>query len=286
MNISYCATSIGQMLSGVAKTPEIIQKNIKNIKNYNKNTYKKLKLINNNSSFNYNDIKLENFSNTFYNAENIYYNNSYILSQNKLNINIGGDHSIALGSIPASIDKYKDDLFVIWIDAHADLNSYESSHSKNSHGMPLYYLINCESYIYGSWLYDNQLNKENLLYIGIRDLDRFEMEYINKNHIKNISSNRYKQINDYKEHFYNLSNIISNKKIHLSIDVDGLDPSYIASTGTKYINGVDIEYVIELIKFFKKNIVNVDLVELNLDLGTIEEKEISLENFLKILNTF
>ena len=50
---------------------------------------------------------------------------------------IGGDHSIAIGSVAGSLDFYKNDLSVIWIDAHADINTYEASETKNLHGMPL-----------------------------------------------------------------------------------------------------------------------------------------------------
>lgn len=303
MNIINCSTSIGQLAKGVSKTPSIIQKNLKNNKKFK---FRNLKLINkyNNAQsyiFNnnitdigliknaYNNENISKFENTFLNGKIIYYNNCLNLNQNKLNINIGGDHSISLGSVSASIDKYKDDLFVIWFDAHADINSFEMSKTKNTHGTPLHYLTECNSYLYESWLHDNQLKTENLYYIGIRDLDDYEIKKINKKQIKNLNMNSYSQlIDEYDrlEHFKELKNIINGKKIHLSIDVDGLDPKYIPCTGTPVVNGIDMEYLLELINFFRKDLVNIDIVELNLDLGRQEEKETSLKNFLKILNNF
>lgn len=278
---TLCPTSIGQISTGVAKTPSIIKNKLKI-----KNNFKKLNLHN---TYHNDDILLKNkerLSKTFDNAKTIYYNNSEILNKNLLNINIGGDHSISLGSVASSIDKYKDDLFVIWIDAHTDINSFDSSKSKNTHGMPLYYLTSSESYINESWLHDNQLDFNNLMYIGIRDIDLFELDYINKNNIHNIDMNNYSNTIDFQDQFNFIKKHIGSKKIHLSIDVDALDPSIISCTGTPVPKGIDLNYLIDLIKYFKNDIVNVDLVELNLELRPISDQQKSLENFLKIVNSF
>ena len=50
---------------------------------------------------------------------------------------VGGDHSLGLGTIQGQLKVHKEDLKVIFIDAHADLNDYENSPSKNFHGMPV-----------------------------------------------------------------------------------------------------------------------------------------------------
>lgn len=289
MNILNCSTNIGQLLKGVNKTPSIIEKNIKKMEKFKNIKFHNVELIN---EVHIKNTKMESkfkFHKTFYNAKNIYYCNYLNLNDStKLNINIGGDHSISLGSVAASIEQYKDNLFVIWFDAHADINSFELSKSKNSHGMPLYYLTKSDSYIYEDWLYDNQLKYENLLYIGIRDLDEYEITTLNDNKIANIDMKIYSQLHqtNLEEHFKDIKQYIGDKKIHLSIDVDGLDPNYIPCTGTPVKNGIDLNYLLELIKFFRKDLVNVDLVELNLELGSKSDQIKSLENFLKILNTF
>lgn len=289
MNIINCSTSIGQLAKGVAKTPQIIRNNLKRIPKYKTVHFKDLKLRNDyriDSIFNTN---IDKFKHTFENAETIFYNNCLNLHRkNFININIGGDHSISIGSVAASIDKYKDDLFVIWFDAHADINSIEASKSKNTHGTPLYYLTESNSYLYESWLHDNQLKYENLLYIGIRDVDDFELQKLVKNDINAVDMKHYAQLNlnDLSHHFRKLKEMIGGKKIHLSIDVDGLDPKYISCTGTPVANGIDLDYLIQLIRYFRKDIVNVDLVELNLELCPQEEQVKSLTNFLKILDCF
>lgn len=290
MNIINCGTSIGQLAKGVARTPEIIQKNIQRLPKYKNVNFKNLELKNNYRVDTHFNTVIDKFRNTFDNGKNIYYNNCLnLLNENKININIGGDHSISIGSVAASINKYKDDLFVIWVDAHADINSFEISKSKNTHGTPLHYLTKCNSYLYESWLFDNQLSYGNLLYIGIRDLDEYEIKTVNENNILNINMQCYHQLdlNNLNNHFLSLKQQIGKKKIHLSIDVDGLDPEkYISCTGTRVINGIDMSYLIQLINFFRKDIVNVDLVELNLELGLPTEQVKSLQYFLEILNTF
>lgn len=320
-NITLCATRIGQKKLGVEKTPNIIKnklllQNKKNINFYNIQDnikymqkfihYKNFEIIQNiNNNINpnlyniiYEDIKDEdivelnkhvnmiNFKNGFEYNKKVHYSNLSNLND-KLNINIGGDHSIAIGSVSASLEKYKEDLIVIWIDAHPDINSYESSLSKNLHGMPLYYLTNSDSYLNESWLHENQLKYENLFYIGIRDIDAYESHLINQHNIQNINMAKYNTIisNDkkYKEHFEELLEKFKYKKIHLSIDVDSLDPSIIPCTGTSVPDGINLDYILKLIKTLKNNIINVDITELNLDINQ-EEKKISLENTLKIIN--
>lgn len=289
MNIINCGTSIGQLAKGVKNTPKIIQRNLKRINKYNTVEFNNLKLHNNYRVDNIINQNMDKFKRTFDNAKTIYYHNCLNLNRkNHINVNIGGDHSISIGSVAASIDKYKDDLFVIWFDAHADINSIEMSKTKNTHGTPLHYLTQSNSYLYESWLHDNQLSFDNLMYIGIRDLDRYEMNVLDKNNIKNINMKLYSQLDltNLDEHFHDIKNVIGNKKIHLSIDVDGLDPKYISCTGTPVANGIDLDYLLQLITYFRKDIVNVDLVELNLELCPKDEQINSLTNFIKILDRF
>jgi len=266
-NITLIPQRIGQKKLGIEKTPNIIKQKLLN--------YNNLKFHNINLSNNYNNF----FSDMKY----IYNVNSTNLVNNKLNINIGGDHSISIGTVAASIEKYKENLLVFWIDAHADINSYESSITKNFHGMPLHYLTNCKDYTYESWLFDNQLNYDKLFYFGIRDIDNYENDIIEKNKIFNFSIQKYNKINNFNDHFNHIKNIIKNKKIHLSIDVDGIDPSFIQCTGTPVKNGLHINYVLNLINVLKNNIVNIDFVELNLDLEQ-NFKENSLKHSLMIIN--
>ena len=127
----------------------------------------------------------ENFTHIDYSKDNETYNHTIFdicstLDGNRLTI--GGDHSIGVGSVLSSIYLNKDTC-VIWIDAHPDINTYNTSFSKNVHGMPVSFLTGLENA--WSWVNDKPILKfENLYYFGIRDCDEFETNTI-KNH--NIS---------------------------------------------------------------------------------------------------
>ena len=103
-----------------------------------------------------------------------------ISKKEELCLVLGGDHSIASGSMHGQLLNYGDDLKVVWIDAHADLNNIKGSPSMNYHGMSAGHLLGTikRGEIYGfEWLTKN-LKPTNIAYIGLRDLDDFEREYL------------------------------------------------------------------------------------------------------------
>lgn len=218
------------------------------------------------------------------------YNNSF-LSKSQRIINIGGDHSMAIGSLGSTLNIFGSNIKVIWIDAHADINTKSSSPSGNVHGMPLAYLSGLDKSSDYNYLI-NKLNLNNLCYIGIRDLDTEEINTINKYKIKKILSDEFNSNNDII--CSDIIKWIGESKLHLSIDVDSLDPKYMQFTGTRASGGLDLDKLIKFIKEIKSNckIVNVDIAELNLyniDCDNIlnkeEEKVKSLENFNLILKS-
>jgi arginase len=223
------------------------------------------------------------------NLYNLYNINNKILYKNQFPINIGGDHSMAIGSLGSTLNLFTSDVKVIWIDAHTDINTKLSSPSGNIHGMPLAYLSGLDKspdYNYLSYL----LNLNNLCYIGIRDLDKEEINTINKYKIKKILSPEFNSnIDDVCQ---DIIKWVGNSKLHLSIDVDSLDPKYLQHTGTRAPNGLELDKLIKFIKEIKDNcsIVNVDIAELNLynpDCDNLSKKEKikSFNNFNLILKT-
>ena len=103
------------------------------------------------------------------NLKSIYNANKRIIGKR---VNIGGDHSITIGTGAYTLNTYKRPKF-IWLDAHADINDYENSETKNYHGMPLNYLTGL-SKLNNIDFVKQKLKFENLLYIGIRDVDDYE----------------------------------------------------------------------------------------------------------------
>lgn len=267
-SLTLCPISIGQQLSGVSRTPKILS-------SFLINKYKNLNIYKANIHNSYHDGNVyKNLLNTMTYCENFYYLNHNALNNNKLNINIGGDHSMAIGTIPSSIEKYKDNLKIVWVDAHADINSLQKSKSRNIHGMPVNFLMFNKSYEYGSWLYDNQIKPEQIIYIGLRDLDKYEIDLLKFYNIE------YYTPFDFPQNMFNIIENLKNHYIHLSFDVDGISPSYFPCTGTPVKEGLEFLDVQFFIYNIKKNIINCDFTELNLDLGNEEDKQVSLFNSL------
>lgn len=219
------------------------------------------------------------------------YNNSF-LSKSQSVINIGGDHSMAIGSLGSTLNIFGSNIKVIWIDAHADINTKFSSPSGNVHGMPLAYLSGLDKSTDYNYL-TNHLNLNNLCYIGIRDLDTEEINTINKYKIKKILSHEFNS-NSLDTICYDIIKWIGGAKLHLSIDVDSLDPKYMQFTGTRSSAGLELDKLVKFIEEIKSNceIVNADIAELNLYnpdcdnlLNKQEEKVKSLANFNLILHS-
>ena len=210
------------------------------------------------------------------NLKSIYNANKRIIGKR---VNIGGDHSITIGTGAYTLNTYKRPKF-IWLDAHADINDYENSETKNYHGMPLNYLTGLSKLNNIDFIKD-KLRFENLLYIGIRDIDEYEKRIINKYKINVITIDDMK--NKKEESLKRINEFVDKNPLHLSFDVDVLDPKYMKSTGTPVKGGLDIDSVISIINEKKENIVNLDICEFNEELGTKEERMKSLENLNEII---
>jgi arginase family enzyme len=124
----------------------------------------------------------------------------------------------------------------------------------------------------------NHLPFKNLYYVGIRDLDQFETETIEKHNIKYTLS---KDVNKNPKTVYDqLSLFINKSPVHISFDVDAIDPKYISTTGTPVPNGLEIEAAKELLDLIMKNefVVALDIVEMNVEVDP-DNKDKSLMNF-------
>jgi arginase len=281
-NIIFFQNGLGQKRTGIEKTVYKLYLRYKSI------------LIDNKYPNNKKVFFIKDKKDLIKNLNNLNKANEYFLNKNICPIiNVGGDHSMAIGTLSASLNKYKNKLKVIWIDAHADINTRASSPSGNYHGMPLGFLTGLDKLDDFTYI-KNYLPMENLCYIGIRDLDSEEINVIKTNNIKTINSEHFNS--NISNVLNDIDNWIGNDYVHLSIDVDGLDPKYIRYTGTICSNGLELN---QLLRFLgdvckKKNIVNVDLTELNLynpDLNQINNfenkliKKTSKKNFDLIMKT-
>lgn len=182
---------------------------------------------------------------------------------------LGGDHSIAQSSLMSVIFKHSD-VKVIWIDAHADANTSGSSLSKNRHGMPISGCVGLDPLWFRPYS-SRLLNHHNLIYVGLRDLDEYEKNFLMKYKIKQFNS--YECIKYIQEH--------RNSRYHISFDVDALDPSIMDSTGCLAKNGLYPQEVSNIIKQCGINLMSMDITEFNPMLGDYKK---SMETLHKIFS--
>tara|TARA_B100000282_G_C31636109_1_gene446189 strand:- start:120 stop:914 length:795 start_codon:yes stop_codon:yes gene_type:complete len=199
-------------------------------------------------------------------------------------VNIGGDHSMSIATVADSIRRYHN-IKVIWMDAHADINTYEKSNSKNFHGMPLSILTGIEKDSSLKFI-KQHIHPKNILYVGIRDIDPFEQSIIDYYQINVIT------IDELHDNYNNnawakISDFIGNNPVHFSFDVDVLDPSVLPSTGTPVENGIQLDTCKNIVdNMMSKNVVSVDLTELNLTIGHIEDRAKSIINFSYLFKNY
>lgn len=162
-----------------------------------------------------------------------------IIQSNRFPLVLGGDHSIAIGSI-AGIAKHYQSLGVIWYDAHGDLNTADTSPSGNIHGMPLAIclglghpdLINIASY-------NPKVRPENIIIIGARSLDDGEKKLIREKGIRVYTMHEIDRMGMTAVMEETISYLSARTDgVHLSLDLDGLDPNDAPGVGTPVIGGI------------------------------------------------
>ncbi|KAJ1153572.1 hypothetical protein NDU88_006331 [Pleurodeles waltl] len=194
-------------------------------------------------------------------------------------LTVGGDHSLAVGTI-AGHAKVHPDLCVVWVDAHSDINTPLTSPSGNLHGQPVSFLIkelkNQMPDVPGfSWV-KPCLSAKDIVYIGLRDVDPGEHVILKKLGIKCYSMTEVDELNIGKVMEETLEYLLGNtsRPIHLSFDVDGLDPSVAPATGTPVQGGLTYReglYITE--QLHKTGLLSaVDIMEVNPSQGETKKE--------------
>ncbi|WP_432362031.1 arginase [Sporosarcina sp. UB5] len=153
---------------------------------------------------------------------------------------LGGDHSIAIGTIAGLSSKYNN-LGVIWYDAHADMNTAETSPSGNIHGMPLAVLMGLgHEKLVNIFKEGPKLKPENIVIIGARSVDPGERNLIKELGIKVFTMHELDRdgmttVMNEAIAYLQAKNVDG---VHLSLDLDGLDPLYTPGVGTPVQGGI------------------------------------------------
>lgn len=212
-----------------------------------------------------------------------------VVKDGALPVTIGGDHSIAAGSM-AGFAKAKSAhgrIGVIWVDAHADINTCRTSTSQAYHGMPLAALLGRGdpefAHIGGR---DPVLQPQNIAYIGLRDVDPAEVDVIKELGIRAYDIEdvqRRGALAVFEEALVHIGQ--SSDYLVLSIDLDAFDPELAPAVGTPVAAGLRRKEMLLVYRRLSKNhkIDMIELVELNPTLKGAEETAILAMNVLKIL---
>lgn len=153
---------------------------------------------------------------------------------------LGGDHSIAIGTLAGLSLHYKN-LGVIWFDAHADLNTPETTPSGNIHGMPLATSIGLGHERLTSILHSEaKIQAENIVIIGGRSIDEGERVLIKERGIQVYTMHEIDRLG--MTHVMEQTLAYFKEKqidgLHLSLDLDALDPLYTPGVGTPVAGGI------------------------------------------------
>eukprot|EP01126_Amoeba_proteus_P017972 TRINITY_DN1890_c0_g1_i21.p1 TRINITY_DN1890_c0_g1~~TRINITY_DN1890_c0_g1_i21.p1 ORF type:complete len:626 (-),score=107.51 TRINITY_DN1890_c0_g1_i21:486-2363(-) len=188
VTIYGCGYKGGQPIAGVEKAPEVLRNSglkekILNL-GWKVNDLGDFNYLNQPSlepSKNWNEYGLSNTIQVGLGCEALYKAVKYPIQQGHFLLNLGGDHSCAIGSITALAENYPN-LGVIWVDAHADANTPHTSPSGNLHGMPLSFLLKLidPTRIPGfKWMPKKAiLSPDRVVYIGLRDVDLLEKQVV------------------------------------------------------------------------------------------------------------
>lgn len=164
---------------------------------------------------------------------------SEIIKEGRFPLVFGGDHSIAIGTI-AGVAEHKKNLGVIWYDAHGDLNTSETSPSGNIHGMPLAVSLGHGHERLTNILgFGPKIKPENVVLIGARDLDQGEKKIIKDLGIKVFTMHEIDRLGMtfvMEEAIKHVTN--GTDGVHLSLDLDALDPHDAPGVGTPVIGGL------------------------------------------------
>lgn len=163
-----------------------------------------------------------------------------VIQKQRMPLVLGGDHSIAIGTLAGLSTRYEN-MGVIWFDAHADLNTPDTTPSGNIHGMPLATCLGLGHERLTSILHmAPKIKQENIVIIGGRSIDEGERALIKECGIKIYTMHEIDRLGmtHVMEETMKYFRARQIDGLHLSLDLDALDPLYTPGVGTPVAGGI------------------------------------------------
>ena len=185
-----------------------------------------------------------------------------------LPIFMGGDHALALGTVLGAMrhaEKAGRPLFVLWLDAHTDFHTPQTSDSGNLHGTPLGYVTGREGFD-GFPKIATPLPHDNIAMIGLRSVDALERAALQETTVTYVDMREIDESGIAKPLQRFLDKVeAAGGMLHVSLDVDFLDPSVAPAVGTTVPGGATVREGHLVMEMLSDSglMTSLDLVELN-----------------------
>ncbi len=165
-----------------------------------------------------------------------------ILENGKVPLVLGGDHSVAAGTVAGVAEFYRrqgQKIGLLWIDAHSDINTPESSPSGNVHGMPLAAIMGLgPAELANIFNFSPKVSPENCVLIGVRDIDSIEKENIRRAGVEVFTMRDIDErgMRAVMEEALRMAGR-GTAGYHVSLDMDWIDPEDAPGVGTPVRGG-------------------------------------------------
>lgn len=208
-----------------------------------------------------NNVELEKFNTALYKIE------LKKLEEKLFPITLGGDHSVAISSALADAKVNDGHIGLIWIDAHTDFNTFETTVTGNLHGLPCAAITGykCEEL---RTFYDGEcIDPRKTVIIGARSIDPWEEDNLRYAGVTIYSTEdiRTKGVKTVIEEAFKIA-MDRNKSVHVSYDIDVIDPDIAPGVSVPEIDGITEEEATEILEEVLKHVNDIssmDIVEFN-----------------------
>lgn len=177
---------------------------------------------------------------------------------------LGGDHSIAVGTVAGLLDAWGA-VGVLWVDAHGDVNTPDTSPSGNVHGMPVAVLAGEAPLFPALGWGERRLDPSRLVLFGIRNLDPGERQLLRKLGIRVFTMSEIDQVGVKAAVLEAIELLKGPGGIHLSVDMDAMDPLQAPGVGTPWPGGLtyrEAHLAMELLAA-SGHVASMEVVEVN-----------------------
>ncbi|KAL1429801.1 hypothetical protein MTO96_015665 [Rhipicephalus appendiculatus] len=210
----------------------------------------------------------------------------------KTNKNVRDAVAKVLGS--GRVSSVDSEVALIWIDAHGDINTPSSSTSGNMHGMPLSFLVHeMAPYVVkpkGMEWVEPCIHKDNLAYIGLRDVDPYERYFMNHLGIRTYDMADIDRlgIRGVTQRILQEINPTGEKSLHISYDIDSIDKMTAPSTGTPVLGGLSLREALVIAEEVSKSgqLRVLDLAEVNPQLGSEQDARNTVDCGVRLVDSF